>query len=258
MTRSTSEEATTKPYGQVVRTIFAFPVSLVAIFAQITKALWSDKDIRGGDDPMALWQDQTRDLSTHTAVSKPKLMPREPVLNMRGSAVGLGPLSPDLLPVYQQWLNDFELLATLDRRFRPLTTDWIRTWYERQSRASGDSLVFTIWDLASTTPIGNVALQDIDNRSRTAEFGIFIAEPEYRGQGRGSEATRMMMRFAFDSLALDNVMLRVFAYNEAAIKVYERVGFEVIGHRRGAQRRDGRAWDVILMDITREDYLANS
>ncbi len=257
LTRSTSTEEPTKPYDHIVRTIFAIPASLVASFAQITAAIWSGKDIRGGENPMALWQDQAQDVSRPADIGKPILMPREPVLNIRGDSVGLGPLSPDLLPVYQQWLNDFELLATLDRRFRPLTTDWIRTWYERQSRASGDSLVFTIWDLASTTPIGNVALQDIDNRSRTAEFGIFIAEPTFRGQGRGSEATRMMMRFAFDTLALDNVMLRVFAYNEAAIKVYERVGFRVIGHRRGAQRRNGRAWDVILMDITRDDYLAH-
>lgn len=208
---------------------------------------------------MALYEEQTRDLSGHVSVNiaEPTLIRREPVMNMRGRVVGLGPLSADLLPLYQQWFNDFELLAMLDRRFRPLTTDWIRTWYERQSRATGDSLVFTIWDLATGTPIGNAALQDIDNRSRTAEFGIFIADPENRGRGRGSEATRMMMRLAFDTLGLDNVMLRVFAYNEHAIKVYERVGFRVIGHRRGAQRRDGRAWDVILMDITRDDYFAS-
>src|SRR5690606_7046715 len=125
----------------------------------------------------------------------------------------------------------------------------------RQSRANGDTLVFTIWDLATMRPIGNAALQDIDPRTRTAEFGIFIAEKDYRGNGRGTEATRRLLRFAFETLSLENVMLRVYSYNERALKVYERVGFQVIGRRRGAQRRWGRSWDTLLMDITRGEFV---
>lgn len=206
---------------------------------------------------MALRNEQTTNLLNGAVTGPLTTVSYGPVLNLRGEMVGLGPLSADLLSVYQRWLNDFELLSMLDRRFRPLTADWIRTWYERQSRASGDSMVFTIWDTATMTPIGNGALQDIDMRSRTAEFGIFIAEPAFRGGGRGTEATRLMIQFAFDTLALENVMLRVFAYNQRALAVYQRVGFRVIGRRRGAQRREGRAWDVVLMDLTREDYLTS-
>lgn len=177
----------------------------------------------------------------------------DPILNMRGETVGLGPLRAELMDTYQRWLNDFDLLSMVDRRFRPLTADWIEAWYDRQSRGSGDSLVFTIWDLATMTPIGNTALQDIDSRTRTAEFGIFIADPEFRGGGRGTEATELMLRFAFDNLALENVMLRVYEYNERALSVYQRVGFREIGRRRGAQRHRGRSWDIVLMDITPED-----
>lgn len=203
---------------------------------------------------MALRSDQPQPRSQPRSGSQPLLISHLPVLNMRGEKVGLGPLAPELMHLYQRWLNDFELLSLLDRRFRPLTADWIQTWYDRQSRATGDSLVFTIWDVATATAIGNAALQDIDSRSRTAEFGIFIAEPSFRGEGRGTEATRMMLDFAFDTLTLENIMLRVYDHNIPAIAVYERVGFKVIGRRRGANRRHGRASDVILMDITRGDY----
>ncbi len=200
-----------------------------------------------------------RQTNTDDLLYDPELFPRaarrEPVFNMRGERVGLGPLRPELLDNYERWLNDFDLLSMMDRRFRPLTADWIRTWYERQSRANADSLVFTIWDVDTLTPIGNIALQDIDSRTRTAEFGIFIAEPEFRGEGRGTEATRLLLRFAFDTLALENIVLRVFSYNERAISVYERVGFQLIGRRRGAQRRHGRRWDILLMDITPADFV---
>lgn len=206
---------------------------------------------------MALPDDQNHSRRPRASATQQMLVDQEPVLNMRGKHIGLGPLSRALLATYERWLNDFDLLSLLDRRFRPLTADWIQTWYERQSRATGDTLVFTIWDLPTMEPIGNAALQDIDTRTRTAEFGIFIADPAFRGNGRGTEATRLMMRFAFETLALENVMLRVFAYNEPAIAVYERVGFQMIGRRRGAQHRDGQTWDVCLMDMTRADFDAS-
>lgn len=207
---------------------------------------------------MALRTVSNLDRPAFRPASSQPFVHRPPVLNLRGEQIGLGPLQPDLLDTYERWLNDFDLLAMLDRRFRPLTADWIRTWYERQSRANGDTLVFTIWDLATMTPIGNAALQDIDSRARTAEFGIFIAEPAHRGNGRGTEATRLLLRFAFEALSLENVMLRVYAYNERAVKVYERVGFQLIGRRRGAQRRWGRAWDTLLMDITPAEFIASN
>lgn len=198
------------------------------------------------------------DVSSISPTEPPRLarrvtMSQPPVLNMRGERVGLGPLSEELLPVYERWLNDFDLLATLDRRFRPLTSDWIRTWFERQSRGNSDTLVFTIWDMATMIPIGNTALQDIDMRTRTAEFGIFIAEPQFRGDGRGSETTRTMIRFALEHLGLENVMLRVFDDNEPAIRTYRSVGFREIGRRRGAHRRNGIPGDIVLMDITPGD-----
>lgn len=145
----------------------------------------------------------------------------------------------------------------LDRRFRPLTPDWIQVWYDRVSRGSGDTLIFTIWDIATTTPIGNTALQDIDLRSRAAEFGVFIAEPEFRNGGRGSEAVRLMLRFAFETLGLENVMLRAFAHNELAIRVYQRAGFRIIGARRGAHVYSGKRSDVMFMDMIRDDFDAS-
>jgi diamine N-acetyltransferase len=202
---------------------------------------------------MALLQEYRVNQNGHQEARRLEPATHSPVMNMRGEKVGIGPLRPELLETYARWLNDFDLLSLMDRRFRPLTADWIQTWYERQSRATGDSLVFTIWDMDTMTPIGNTALQDIDGRTRTAEFGIFIADQEFRGEGRGTEATRLMLRFAFETLSLENVMLRVYEYNEPAISVYERVGFRLIGRRRGAQRREGRTWDILLMDITPDD-----
>jgi RimJ/RimL family protein N-acetyltransferase len=83
---------------------------------------------------------------------------------------------------------------------------------------------------------------------RTAELGIVIGEPDCRGKGYGTEATRLILDYAFSALGLHNVMLRVFAYNEAAIRAYLKAGFKEIGRRREAHRQGGVAYDEVLMD----------
>lgn len=181
---------------------------------------------------------------------------RPAATNIRGEKVSLGPLERELLPTYQRWLNDFELLKLIDRRFRPLSADWISTWYERSTRDNQDTMIFTIWEGSTETPIGNVALQDIDYRNRTAELGIFIAETPTRGQGYGTEATKLILDLAFRILGLQNVMLRVYDYNEPARRCYERAGFREFGRRRQSQFMDGRFWTVIYMECLATDFLS--
>lgn len=180
----------------------------------------------------------------------PRLLPDDlaPVRNLAGDLVSLGPLRRDWLPVYQHWLNDFEMLKLVDRRFRPHSSEWITGWYERHASGSGETLIFTIIENGTQRPVGNIALQEVDYRNRTAELGIYIGDVASRGRGFGSEATRLLVNFAFRVLGLQNVMLRVYEYNETAIRVYEKAGFREFGRRHQSQFMDGRFWDVILME----------
>jgi diamine N-acetyltransferase len=171
-----------------------------------------------------------------------------PVTNLTGKKVSLGPLRREWLPHYQHWLNDFEMIKLVDRRFQPHSSEWIISWYERHASGKSDALVFTIIDNDGVQPVGNIALQDIDYRNRTAEMGIYIGEVAYRGRGFGSEATSLLINFAFRVLGLQNIMLRVYEYNEPAIRVYEKAGFREFGRRHKAQFMDGRFWDVIWME----------
>lgn len=183
-----------------------------------------------------------------TIISAPVASHLLPVSNLTGTKVSLGPLRREWMPHYQHWLNDFDMIKLIDRRFRPHTTEWITTWYERHAAGTGDSLIFTIIENKGFRPIGNIALQDIDYRNRTAELGIYVGDTASRGHGFGSEATTLLINFAFRVLGLQNVMLRVYEYNEAAIRVYQKAGFREFGRRHRSQFMDGRFWDVILME----------
>jgi RimJ/RimL family protein N-acetyltransferase len=179
-----------------------------------------------------------------------------PPLNIIGQQVALGPLRRELIPLYQQWFNSFELLRTLDRHLKPVSLDQVERWFEARATpvTIGSVVVFTIYECETWKPIGNTALEGINLRDRTAEFGIFIGETELQGRGYGSEATKLMLDYAFTGLGLQNVMLRVWEYNRAGIRVYEKAGFREFGRRTKAHMMNGRWWDDIYMQALSDNF----
>ena len=179
-----------------------------------------------------------------------------PPLMLVGELVALGPAHRGLIPLLWKWESDLELSLLTGDPARPLTPEGIEAVYERFSKAGPDHTGFAIYERATMRPIGTVGLVHINATHRTAELGIGIGEHDCWGNGYGTEATRLVLDYAFTMLGLHNVMLRVFSYNERAIRAYERAGFREIGRRREAQRVGDRAYDVVFMDCLAADFAA--
>ncbi|HUZ03666.1 MAG TPA: GNAT family protein [Thermomicrobiaceae bacterium] len=177
-----------------------------------------------------------------------------PILNILGDLVALGPLRGDLLPAYQRWINDFATLRTLAAVPRPMTLEQEQSWYDHAAAGGPDMAYFTIYERATLRPIGNTELHHIDFRNRSAEFGILIGEPDARGKGYGTEATRLVLDYAFVALGLHNVMLTTYEFNLAAQRTYAKAGFTVIGRRRQSRLMGGKLWDEIFMDCLATEF----
>ena len=175
-----------------------------------------------------------------------------PAVNAIGNKLALGPLRRELIPVYQRWTNDFAVTRTL-RSSGPTTIEQVTASFD-QLGTDERSHNFTIYTRDDWRPIGNTALVDIDWRARTAEFILFIGEADCRGQGHGTEATRLMLDYAFTALGLHSVWLRVYAFNRAGQRAYEKAGFRVAGRRRECQLMGGKLWDVVSMDCLASEY----
>jgi diamine N-acetyltransferase len=178
----------------------------------------------------------------------------QPIVNIVGERVALGPIRRDLLPLYQRWLNDFGTLRTLFIPPRPMTLEEETAWYERAAAPDASVVHFTIYETAAWRPIGNSQWLAIDFRNRTAEMGIFIGDAADRGKGYGTEATRLMLDYAFTALGLHSVMLTVYAYNPAAHRAYEKAGFRVFGRRHACHWMGGRLWDEIYMECLASEF----
>ena len=75
-----------------------------------------------------------------------------------------------------------------------------------------------------------------------------------RGLGIGTDATRLVLDWAFTLMGLHSILLETYAWNEQAQRAYLSAGFREIGRRRGAAVTLGRRCDVILMDAVADDF----
>jgi len=171
---------------------------------------------------------------------------------LKGSRVYLSPLQEKDLPTLFAWINNRESVSH-SAPYRPISDFEHRTWYNSVSTRS-DCVFFLIQRVGDDEAIGSCQLQSIHTVHRNAELRIRIGETANREQGFGTEALRLLLRFAFEDLNLERVYLHAFATNAVAIRVYEKVGFAREGVLRRAAYVSGSYVDVIVMGILRDEY----
>jgi Acetyltransferases, including N-acetylases of ribosomal proteins len=100
--------------------------------------------------------------------------------------------------------------------------------------------------------VGSIGL-DVDERPATGEVGLWIA-PEYWGEGYGTEASRVLVDYAFDERNLHRLQARVMATNDASRRVWEKLGFELEGRLRQNQFDDGEYVDTLYFGLLEDEY----
>ncbi|HYX11472.1 MAG TPA: GNAT family protein [Candidatus Acidoferrum sp.] len=172
-----------------------------------------------------------------------------------GERVVLRRHAPENLDAFRRWYGDPEVARLTRYQDGPMRVDEIDRFFT--ARVIGvDSLTLAVHLRSDERLIGSCAFSQLDSDNGTGLYHITIGEKDCWGQGYGTEATRLMLAHAFDTLGLHRVGLTVFAFNERAIRSYRKVGFLVEGHAREAIWRDGRFWDEVAMSILEPEWRA--
>jgi len=155
-----------------------------------------------------------------------------------------------------RWSRDSEYARLLDTdpatpRSTPQTKESIQKWMENDDPTS---FGFMIRTLSDDKLIGFIGLGGINWANGNGWVGIGIGEREYWGKGYGTDAMRVLLRFAFQELNLHRPSLNVFAYNERAMRSYEKAGFKIEGRSREVLHREGARFDVIEMGVLRAEW----
>ena len=76
--------------------------------------------------------------------------------------------------------------------------------------------------------IGDVYLKHIDYFAGTCEMGIHMINDDYKGKGYGTQAERLMLEHAFQTLNMNTVYADTLVTNQRSQHVLEKAGFRSI------------------------------
>ena len=144
-------------------------------------------------------------------------------------------------------------------------TDWITTWPMIFS-LDGEKLwlekVAKSWDcnLAIIKKDGDkllwtVGLFHTEYINQTAELGISIWDFDEHNKWYGADAINAILSFAYNTLNLYNIYLKVKSFNKKAIACYKKVWFQEIWTMHHCQYCNGEWYDMIIMEMLKPDWL---
>jgi RimJ/RimL family protein N-acetyltransferase len=170
-----------------------------------------------------------------------------------GERVLLRRHAPANLATFQRWYSDPEVARLTRYQDGPMRPEEIEPFFT--ARVIGpDSFTMAIHIRSTDRLIGSCAFSQLDGDNGSAMYHITLGEKDVWGKGYGTEATELMLEHAFTRMGLHRVALSVFAFNERAIRSYQKSGFTVEGRAREAIWRGGRFWDEISMSVLEQDW----
>lgn len=82
---------------------------------------------------------------------------------------------------------------------------------------------------------------------------VLIGDESMRGKGLGGEVIKKLVDFSFNNLGKEITTLNVYAWNKAAIRCYEKVGFKITNKELPPMKlSNGKEWSNIQMKIDKD------
>ena len=179
-----------------------------------------------------------------------------------GQDIRFGPIDHEKDPeVEARWTHDSDFLRMMDvAAARPLSAAMIKKQYEKlekQMEEDKNFYYFAIRAREDDRLIGRAIIQWIEWSNGNGFLRLGIGAAEDRGKGYGTQALRMLLRFAFAELNLYRLSAWVPEYNEIALHFFHKHGFIEEVRRREALNRDGRRWDLMCLGLLSEEWARN-
>jgi RimJ/RimL family protein N-acetyltransferase len=103
--------------------------------------------------------------------------------------------------------------------------------------------------------IGKALIQRIEWANGNGQIRLGIGSADDWRKGYGTQALKMLLRFAFAELNMFRVTANVAEYNEGAIALMQKFGFTEEVRRRQSLERDGRRWDLLVFGLLKDEWL---
>lgn len=145
------------------------------------------------------------------------------------------PDSDEFYELYHKWLCNKELKFKLGEEDMEYTLKEIKKMHD-EWKNDFKNMTFCILNKQTKEPVGDINIFDSEEFGNLPEISIMIGE--HSGKGFGTEASQLLLDFAFKELGLNEINLSVYKDNVPAIGLYKKLGFKIIGEKKDESERE--------------------
>ncbi|MDR3598350.1 GNAT family protein [Clostridium sp.] len=138
----------------------------------------------------------------------------------------------------------------------PLTVEQIDNYFTNEVKNNEFNIyVYKIKTVGTNEAIGTIELREIDKNKRVGMICRFlIGEEKNRGKGIGQEVLKEILKIGFENMKFEKVALRVFDFNNRAIRCYENLGFKKENFIENARKTSSSSWNIYDMAILKGEW----
>jgi RimJ/RimL family protein N-acetyltransferase len=125
---------------------------------------------------------------------------------------------------------------------------------EKEIEEDQNLFYFTIRAREDDRLLGKAVLEWISWSNRNGYLRLGIGSGDDRGQGLGTQALGLLLRFAFAELNLFRVTTVMPEYCRAGIALVRKYGFVEEVRRRNAILRDGQEYDLLAFGLLYSEW----
>ena len=169
------------------------------------------------------------------------------------SRVYLRALEPDDYKISVNWRNDDTITNRLGGGKYFVSNEIERQWVLNAINQKKE-VRLAICTIDDNLYIGNIYLTGIDYVNRKATSQILIGNHDYWNGGHGTEATHLLLDYAFNHKNLRRIEAIVLEDNIGSCKMHEKLGYKREGLLRESVYKDGCYKNQVHYALLKSEY----
>ncbi len=167
---------------------------------------------------------------------------------LEGEKIDLRTIERDDLERVRDIFNKEEVWRNLSHN-TPANYEQEENWFEAEV-VEGEGVNLAIsYDEELTGVIGITPKKE----EGLAEIGLWI-DPEYHGNGYGTEASKLMIDYAFDELRYHKIFAKALEENSGSKNLWDNLGFEKEATLKEQHYRNGEFEDVCFYGVLEYEW----
>ena len=166
----------------------------------------------------------------------------------KSDACRLRPIKENDLELVLEWRNSFRVRNYMINN-HIITIDEHKAWYNRLLH--DDSSHCLIFEMHGE-PVGVVNFNDIDRERGICFWGFYLGR-ENLPKGTGTRMGTLGIKYAFHELGMQKICAKVLEFNQASIRLHQKLGFVLEGVLRDHVRRENKLVNLLLYGLNKNE-----